>query len=752
MTTTEAPTAGAPPARCPVAHGFDAMGDDYYSDPARHFAAVRDEHPVFFYPYLGAWIVTRREDAEAILGDWQKFTSGANSGLIDVPEQYRDVMPPELISQMLVGSDPPTHTVHRFVAQRGFTKARMEALQPEIEARAHRVIDKFEAKGSANLVTEYALELTTQTIMAHMGLGYEDDAMMRQLRDDFFAVLASAQEPLPEPRRSEVWDRYVASSLYLREIVEQRRESPGEDLISDMAAVREKDGTPTLSAAQIALHLTEFAAAGVDSTTQAIANAVLFLDRNPEALVDALADPELWPRVFEETVRRRPSSTFASRQAQVDVEIGDAQIRKGDMVWLALASANTDPSRTPRPFEFDTHRPDPEDHLTFTQGRHTCLGQSLARVQGATALKVLFERLPSLRPAAEVPLEFVRMALLPVRRNLPVEWDVTDVARQQKKVLRQMDLTVLERTEASDGVVSLVLGHPDGEALPEWKPGAHIDVRTGADGAGRVCQYSLCSSPARPESWRIGVLREPASRGGSIFLHDDVRAGSTVTVSWPRNNFRFRDSPRYVFVAGGIGITPILPMIEAAEAQGAEWTLLYGGRTRSSMAFLDELAAYGEKVQVRPQDEHGLLDLGGLLGEVAPDTLIYCCGPEPLLQAVEAASAHWPIGSLHTERFAPRTVARSEPDTEFEVEFAESGVTAMVPPGRSILEVAEEAGISALSSCQEGTCGTCETRIVTGRADHRDSILTPAEQDANATMMICVSRAEKGCPRLVLER
>ncbi len=558
------------PSRFPVAPGFDAMGDDYYTDPARHFAAIRDEHPVFFYPYLNAWIVTRREDVETVLGDWQQFTSGANSGLIEVPERFRDVFPQDLISQMLVGSDPPSHTTHRFVAQRGFTKARMEALQPEIEARAHRIIDKFEDRGSLNLVTEYGLELTTQTIMAHMGLGYEDEALMRQLRDDLFAVLASAQEPLPEPHRSEVWERFVAANLYLRRLVDERRENPGTDLISDMATVRDKDGAPMLSSAQIALHLAEFAAAGVDSTTQAIANAVIFLGQSPDALEEAIADPSLWPRVFEETVRRRPSSTFASRQAQVDVELGGAQIRKGDMVWLALASANTDPERTARPFEFDIHRPDWDDHLTFTSGRHTCLGQSLARVQGATALQVLFERLPSLRPEPGYPLEFVRMALLPVRRNLPVTWDVADVERQQKQAKREMTLTVLERAAASDGVVALTLGHPDGDALPAWKPGAHIDVFTGADGTGRVCQYSLCSSPAEPTRWRIGVLREPASRGGSIFLHDDVTVGSQVKVTWPRNNFRFADSPRYVFVAGGIGITPILPMIEQAEAAGAE--------------------------------------------------------------------------------------------------------------------------------------------------------------------------------------
>ncbi|MER5634581.1 cytochrome P450 [Streptomyces nitrosporeus] len=747
---TTPPEAPAPaPGRCPVAHGFDAMGDAYYTDPAKHLAEVRGEHPVFFYPYLNAWIVTRRADVEAVLSDWQAFSSAANSALIDVPEQHRAVIPPDLMSQMLVGSDPPSHTRHRAVAQRGFTRSRMEALAPGIEARAHRIVDRFEANGSGNLMEDYCLELTTQTIMAHMGLGAEDDPMMRQLRDDLFQVLASAQEPLPEPRRGEVWERFTRAALYLREIIDERRENPGTDLISDMASVRDKDGAPVLTSAQIALHLAEFAAAGTDTTAQAMANAVLFLADNPQALADAQADPDLWSSVFEETVRRRPSSSFASRQAVRDTVIGGVEIKADDMVWLALASANTDPEHTEAPFAFDIHRHDAGGHLAFTQGRHTCLGQDLARVQGAIGLKVLFERLPSLRPVQDAPLDFVRMALLPVRRSLPVTWDPEDTGRRTlARTTHRLTLRVAERREESQGVTSFVLEHPDGGTLPAWKPGAHIEVDLPG---GMSRQYSLCSDPAEAHRWHIGVLREPAGRGGSAHLHDTVQAGAVLKVSRPRNHFPLRTAERYLFVAGGIGITPILAMIRQAEADGADWTLLYGGRTRASMAFLTELAPYGGRVLVRPQDEFGLLDLAGHFGEPADGTLIYACGPEPLLRAAGAASAHWPQGSLHVERFAPKTAETAGQEQEFEVEFAASGLTAKVPAGRSILQVAEELGLPALSSCAEGTCGTCETPLMSGEAEHRDAVLTEAEQQAQDTIMICVSRAAGTCPRLVLD-
>ncbi|MGP6174079.1 cytochrome P450 [Corynebacterium sp. A21] len=746
-------TVSAPAGKCPFAHGFDAMGDDYYQDPAVHFAQFRDETPTFFYPYLNAWMINRREDALQVLGDWQKFSSASNGGLIEVPEQFQHIISGELISRILVGSDPQGHTTARGVAQLGFLQEDMDALAPEIEARAHRIIDKFENKGAGNLLEDYFIELTTQTLLAHMGLDYEHDGLIRQLRDDFFAVLASAQEPLPEPMRSQVWSRFTEANLQLQEIIESRRESDARDLISIMASQQDEEGNYILGADQIAVHLSEFAAAGTDTTAQAMANALLFLQQNPEALEDALLEPELWPRVFEETVRRRPSSTFASRRSNIDIELSGAQIKKGDMVWIALASVNTDPEYVEDPFKFDIHRPDPQDHLSFSTGRHKCLGNPLARVQGAIGLQVLFERLPSVTVDDPAAIDFVRMALLPARRSLNVHWDVADVEFSKRNTLRTLNLKIAERKIESEGVISLALVHLDGGELPTWKPGAHIDLHLqGPDGEELVRQYSLSSDCDDQSCYRVGILREPAGRGGSAAAHDTLLEGGTLTVSWPRNNFRFAEAEHYLFIAGGIGITPLLAMIREAERQGKDWTLLYGGRTRSSMAFLPELATYGDRVQLVPQDELGHLDLDTALIDAAPNTLIYTCGPEGLLQAVEAQAAHWPKGSLRLERFAPKIIEREGDDEAFEVEFAGSGKTVTVGAGESILDAAKREGMPVISSCETGTCGTCETAVLSGTVDHRDSILTNDEQAANDTMMICVSRAGKGCSKLVLSR
>jgi ferredoxin-NADP reductase len=311
------------------------------------------------------------------------------------------------------------------------------------------------------------------------------------------------------------------------------------------------------------------------------------------------------------------------------------------------------------------------------------------------------------------------------------------------------DLVVRRRSTPADGVVVLDLAHPEDQALPRWGPGAHIDLILG-DGLTR--QYSLCGDPRDSGVWRVGVLLDPNSRGGSRYVHENLEEGAAVRVRGPRNHFPLVDAPRYRFIAGGIGITPIAAMIEAAQRAGNDWTLLYGGRTKASMAFADDIAErYPERVTVCPQDERGLLDLESLLKDPEDNTLVYCCGPEALLSAVEHHSGHWPAGILHIERFAakaPTAEQAAEALESFEVVCQRSGVTLEVSSDVSILEALEDASIPILGSCYEGVCGTCEAKVLQGTPDHRDSVLTEAEQAAGEVIMVCVSRSRT--ERLVL--
>jgi ferredoxin-NADP reductase len=312
------------------------------------------------------------------------------------------------------------------------------------------------------------------------------------------------------------------------------------------------------------------------------------------------------------------------------------------------------------------------------------------------------------------------------------------------------DLVVRRRSTPADGVVVLDLARTDNQDLPPWEPGAHIDLMLGE---GLTRQYSLCGDPADAGVWRVGILLDPNSRGGSRYVHETLHEGATVQVGGSRNHFPLVDSSTYRFIAGGIGITPIAAMIEALQRAGCEWTLLYGGRTKASMAFADELAQrYPERVTVWPQDERGFLDLESLLKEPEDNTLVYCCGPEPLLAAVEQQCAGWPTGALHIERFAakaPTAERAAEALEQYEVVCQRTGVTFEVPSGKSILEMLEEADVPIMASCYEGICGTCEARVLEGIPDHRDSVLTDSEKATGEVMLVCVSRS---CTeRLVLD-
>jgi ferredoxin-NADP reductase len=312
----------------------------------------------------------------------------------------------------------------------------------------------------------------------------------------------------------------------------------------------------------------------------------------------------------------------------------------------------------------------------------------------------------------------------------------------------ETDLVIAQKDAVAEGVVTLVLSGQDGQNLPTWSPGAHIDL---VNPLGLTRQYSLCGDPAERQMWRIGVLQTPDSRGGSRFVHETLNVGDTIHARGPRNHFPLVDAPRYVFIAGGIGVTPILPMVQAAHVGGASWKLYYGGRSRRSMAFTGPLSRYGERVEIWPEDEGGLLPLEAILSEPLAETLVYCCGPEPLLQAVEQVCKSWPTGSLRTERFAAKTFGpNAGADQAFEIVLQRSGITLTVPRDSSVLEVVENARVgNVLASCRSGVCGTCEVGVLEGVPDHRDSVLTEAERNQGEAMMMCVSRSRSS--RLVLE-
>ncbi|MFE4594298.1 PDR/VanB family oxidoreductase [Streptomyces laurentii] len=315
---------------------------------------------------------------------------------------------------------------------------------------------------------------------------------------------------------------------------------------------------------------------------------------------------------------------------------------------------------------------------------------------------------------------------------------------------------VAARTEPAEGVVQLRL---EGTGLPAWQPGAHIDLVLPS---GTVRQYSLCGDPADRAAYTIAtrLIEEPAGgRGGSREVHERLSVGTEIEIRGTRNRFPLAPAPAYVFVAGGIGITPVLPMVRAAEAAGAEWRLLYCGRSRATMPYAEEAEKLGQLAQsgqpgqpghsgrsggrttVVAEDTDGRPDLS-FLGDLPAGTDVYCCGPEGLMDAVGAA-----LPADRTPRLERFSAARPEDGTAFEVELRRSGRTVEVAADQSVLSAVREAVPGLLYSCRQGFCGTCQQRVLEGEVDHRDELLT--DEERAGSMLICVSRCTS--ERLVLD-
>ncbi|WP_267245541.1 PDR/VanB family oxidoreductase [Streptomyces sp. PR69] len=314
-----------------------------------------------------------------------------------------------------------------------------------------------------------------------------------------------------------------------------------------------------------------------------------------------------------------------------------------------------------------------------------------------------------------------------------------------------LPVLVAERHEPAEGVVQLRLESAAGDELPLWEPGAHIDLVLPS---GLVRQYSLCGDPAERSAYTVATRLLPDGRGGSREVHERLHEGVEVRIRGPRNRFPLVPAPAYLFIAGGIGITPVLPMLRTLNARGVDWRLLYGGRSRASMPYAAEAERLGgqdatgaPRVTTIAEDTSGLPDVAAFLSGAEGGTAVYCCGPAPLMDAVSAALP--PGCTLHLERFTPPASPAPCDSAPFEVELRRSGHTVRIAPGQSVLSAVRERLPHVPYSCEQGFCGTCRQRVVEtdGEIDHRDELLTDAER--KDSMLLCVSRCRGS--RLVLD-
>jgi len=312
-----------------------------------------------------------------------------------------------------------------------------------------------------------------------------------------------------------------------------------------------------------------------------------------------------------------------------------------------------------------------------------------------------------------------------------------------------LSLRVARRTEEAEGIASFELARADGGPLPAFSAGSHIDVHLPG---GLVRQYSLANDPHDATHYRIGVLRDPASRGGSVAMHDQVREGDVLTISEPRNHFPLVAAPHIILLAGGIGVTPLLCMAQRLAATGASFELHACNRSRARSAFVEEMQAFGERFHLHLDDGDAAqkLDLPAVLKKAPAGSRIYVCGPGGFIDFVvnTAKAQGWPADHVHLEYFnaAPQDTAG---DQDFEVRIASTGQTYTIPADKPITTALAEHGVEIMVSCEQGVCGTCLTRVLEGEVDHRDLYLTDDEKACHDQFLPCCSRAKS--PMLVLD-
>ena len=298
---------------------------------------------------------------------------------------------------------------------------------------------------------------------------------------------------------------------------------------------------------------------------------------------------------------------------------------------------------------------------------------------------------------------------------------------------------------AAEGIHLYEFSPVDGKPLPSFAAGAHVDLHLPN---GLVRQYSLCNPQGETHRYVVGIKRDAASRGGSSYVHDQLRVGTVLEIGGPRNHFALDEAARHsVLVAGGIGVTPIACMAQRLQALGASFEIHYSVRRREEAAFLESINGPRLHLHVDAERGNAPLPVASIVAGAAPDAHLYCCGPGPMLDAFEAAAKGRPAGHVHLERFSAAAPAAAEGG--FTVQLARAGRSVFIAKGCTILDTLRSEGVSVQASCEQGICGSCETRVLSGRPDHRDSLLSDEEKQSNQVMMVCCSGSKD--PVLVLD-
>ncbi len=714
----------------------DFYSDAFIVDPLPHYAAMRALGPVVFLPALGNYAITRYEEVKQALRHFEVFSSAQGVAADQVGCDFL-----RGVHGNTLNSDPPQHDVMRAVVAAPLLPGALESIRGRIEAEADALIGRLLSRDSFDGMADLARHLPLTIVTELVGLAEDGRENMLHWAGAAFDILGVQNErgrcgmqTMMEMRR------YIAT-----EAVPERLK-PG----SWTGRLYELVDRGQIPRDMVPLLVRDYISPSLDTTISATGELFYQLARNPAQWDRIRRDPMLIPGAVNEAVRLGSPVRSFSRTLTRPFEIGGAMLPEGARVMVLYASANRDKRRFPDPDRFDPSRPGGH-HIGFGHGIHQCVGMHLARLEMESLLRAMVGRVSAIEigePTMAMNNTIHAFATLPMRLQPgPAALEpapVLPVPVRAGASPTWYDFRVAERQVQAEGIVSFDLVPADGAKLPLFKAGAHVDIEVSP---GLVRQYSLCNDPATSAAgYRIAVLREETSRGGSKTLHDVLREGMLIRVSTPRNTFPLDEiaGRRVVLVAGGIGITPMLSMAYRLKALGADFTLHYCVRTAGKAAFLPEMERAGLGPHLRLHFGDGAsqqrFSIATALGAPESHTDIYCCGPARLMDALssEATALGWPDAQLHLERFATTT---RENDVPFTLVARRSGVTLTVDAERTILETLEAAGIQAPSSCCAGVCATCLTDVLCGVPDHRDMVLTSDEKAANQRIAICCSRS-----------
>ncbi|KAF9877204.1 cytochrome p450 [Colletotrichum karsti] len=624
-----------------------------------------------------------------------------------------------------------------------------------LRAAAHDMIDGFIESGSVEIKSQFALPVPLRCIVVVAGLDPSKWEWIGRCLSLFGGITKTGEDVSIQQKVQDVLDLHS----YIANVIEDRRNDRRDDLISHIWDERDAGNVRMTDFEHLSM-IPGLLLAGHETTTNVLSMGLAHLLHH-----------ELWERInqssearvaaIEELLRYESAITGMPRVVTRETTIGTKTLHRGERLFVAYNSGSRDSTKFDNPDHIDIDRRSKTQHLGFGRGVHACLGAPFARLLLRTELSVLHERLANLR--LETSYEEIKYSDVHEGRGpeaVRVLWDPPasrETGRRVqsntiKRLLAQhknLEVLVRDATEIASGVMRLTLQPLDGTKAPAWTPGAHIDVDAGHLG---FRQYSICSNPHDLGSIDIAVLKTNES-GASQFIHTTIKKGHKLVIRGPRNNFHFEPGLRKtVFIAGGIGITPIKPMANEAKLQGRDYSIIYLGRDRKTLAFVDELVEHhGNRCITWITNDHGgsRMNIDGLLNSMELDGLrVYCCGSESLLTQVERSLENAPPDVLRVERFSVTSQETTE-NTAFDVVLGRSGKVLRVPEDRSILDVINEAGAGVISTCNKGLCGTCEVRVLSGLPDHRDAVLTPLERAEGSTIMTCVSRCRND--RLVLD-